>query len=153
MNTFSAYAASRLLEPAEICLFGDVAFDFTADEIRAHLKTLGTFRPLRVVIQSNGGGLGQGEAIADMLRRHRGFVLTQAHFASSVALSIMLAGDWRVIAENGHVGIHRAFLNPNGCKTMLEARAIEYGIDTQTGQDRAPRPAGGGISRRHSRPR
>jgi len=88
----------------EITIYGDVVTGM-ADEVR---QALGD-GPVTVRINSDGGSVREGLAIYNMLKDHPHQVTTVVEGgAFSIAAYIALAGDRRIISENGMMMVHGA---------------------------------------------
>ena len=97
-------------DEAEVMLYDEVGgwFGATADEFIADLKGV-TAKNLRVRVNSPGGSVFEGIAIANALRSHPANVTVQVDgIAASIASVIAMAGDRVEMAPNTMMMIHDA---------------------------------------------
>ena len=88
------------------------------------LDTLKTAGDVLVRINSPGGSVTEGNAIFDMLRRHKGKVVAQVDgLAASMASLIMLAGVPVRMAENALLMVHNPSISGGGDSTQLRKNA------------------------------
>ena len=89
-----------------ISLFGEVGWDITAEEVSAAVADA-KGKPLTVEIFSFGGSAFEGLAIHQILSAHDAPVTTTVMgVAASAASVIAIAGDKRIVPENGAIMIH-----------------------------------------------
>lgn len=97
-------------DEAEVMLYDEIGgwYGATADEFIADLRGI-TAPNLRVRINSPGGSVFEGIAIANALRSHPGNVVVQVDsVAASIASVIAMAGDRVEMAPNSMLMIHEA---------------------------------------------
>src|SRR5690606_20738675 len=97
-------------EEVEVMLYDEIGgwFGATADELIAQLKSV-TAPRMRVRINSPGGSVFEGIAIANALRAHPAAVTVQVDsIAASIASVIAMAGDRIEMAPNSMLMIHDA---------------------------------------------
>ena len=97
-------------DEAELLLFDEIGgwFGPTTEEIVAELKAI-TAPKLRVKVNSPGGSVFEGVALANALRAHPAEVTVQVEgLAASIASVIALAGDRLVMMPNSMLMIHEA---------------------------------------------
>lgn len=105
--------AGVLVEPADgndegvtISLFGEVGYDITAEEVSAAVASA-KGKDLTVNIFSFGGSAFEGLAIHQILSAHDASVTTNVMgVAASAASVIAMAGDKRIVPENGAIMVH-----------------------------------------------
>lgn len=95
-------------EPAQLFIFDEIGFwGYNVDSLRWDLSQL-EGQPLDVHIASLGGSVHDGIAIYNTLLDYKGIVTTYADsIAASIASVIFMAGDKRVIADNGSLMTHK----------------------------------------------
>ncbi|MFF7096409.1 head maturation protease, ClpP-related [Streptomyces rubradiris] len=108
----SWYRISNAADPdeAELLLYDEIGgwFGSTADELIAELKGI-TAPRMRVRINSPGGSVFEGIAIANALRAHPASVTVQVDsIAASIASVIAMSGDRIEMAPNSMLMIHDA---------------------------------------------
>ncbi|MFD0053035.1 head maturation protease, ClpP-related [Streptomyces sp. NPDC127168] len=108
----SWYRISNAADPdeAEVMIYDEVGgwFGCTADDLIAELKQV-TAPRMRVRINSPGGSVFEGIAIANALRAHPATVTVQVDaIAASIASVIAMAGDRIEMAPNSMLMIHDA---------------------------------------------
>jgi len=108
----SWYRITNAADPdeAEVMLYDEVGgwFGATADQFIADLRGI-TAPSLRVRINSPGGSVFEGIAIANALRSHPGNITVQVDgIAASIASVIAMAGDRIEMAPNTMLMIHEA---------------------------------------------
>ncbi|MFJ6066573.1 head maturation protease, ClpP-related [Streptomyces tendae] len=108
----SWYRISNTADPdeAEVMLYDEIGgwFGNTADDLIAELKQISSPR-MRVRINSPGGSVFEGIAIANALRAHPATVTVQVDaIAASIASVIAMAGDRIEMAPNSMLMIHDA---------------------------------------------
>ncbi|MFI2426512.1 head maturation protease, ClpP-related [Streptomyces sp. NPDC018955] len=108
----SWYRITNATDPdeAEVMLYDEIGgwFGSTADELIAELKTITSPR-MRVRVNSPGGSVFEGIAIANALRSHPASVTVQVDgIAASIASVIAMAGDRIEMAPNTMLMIHDA---------------------------------------------
>jgi ATP-dependent protease ClpP protease subunit len=108
----SWYRISNAADPdeAEVMLYDEIGgwFGSTADDLIAELKGI-TAPRMRVRINSPGGSVFEGVAIANALRAHPASVTVQVDaVAASIASVIAMAGDRIEMAPNSMMMIHDA---------------------------------------------
>lgn len=113
-NVAAPLAAS--LPPLDIVLRGEVgSATFNAAGLAAQLQAAAG-RPVRLLINSNGGDVLEGARMVQLLNRYRGPITTQVETrAASMAAVIFMTGDRRVIGPHAEVvphEVHRAL--PDG---------------------------------------
>src|SRR6059036_2863063 len=97
-------------DEAEVMLYDEIGgwYGATADQFIADLRGI-TSPNLRVRINSPGGSVFEGIAIANALRSHPGNVVIQVDsVAASIASVIAMAGDRVEMAPNSMLMIHEA---------------------------------------------
>lgn len=97
-------------DEAEVMLYDEIGgwYGATADQFIADLRGI-TSPNLRVRINSPGGSVFEGIAIANALRSHPGNVVVQVDsVAASIASVIAMAGDRVEMAPNSMIMIHEA---------------------------------------------
>ena len=97
-------------DEAEVMLYDEIGgwYGATADQFIADLRGI-TAPTLRVRINSPGGSVFEGIAIANALRSHPGNVIVQVDsVAASIASVIAMAGDRVEMAPNAMLMIHEA---------------------------------------------
>lgn len=104
-GTYSMKAAANGV--AELILYGDVGWDFTAKQIAADLKAMGKVTHLKAYIQSGGGDVMDGMAIYNILAR---WPCQKTIYIESVAASmasvICMAFDQVIMPSNAFLMIH-----------------------------------------------
>ncbi|SQH76944.1 ATP-dependent Clp protease proteolytic subunit ClpP [Shewanella benthica] len=104
-GTYSMKAAANGV--AELILYGDVGWDFSAKQIAADLKAMGKVTHLKAYIQSGGGDVMDGMAIYNILAR---WPCQKTIYIESVAASmasvICMAFDHVVMPSNAFLMIH-----------------------------------------------
>lgn len=106
------YSIRNAADPdeAEVMLYDEIGgwYGATADQFIADLRGV-TSPNLRVRINSPGGSVFEGIAIANALRSHPGNVIVQVDsVAASIASVIAMAGDRVEMAPNSMIMIHEA---------------------------------------------
>jgi ATP-dependent protease ClpP protease subunit len=119
-------------------LFGGVS---SADFANAISATRG---PLEVHINSGGGNVFEGVAIAEALRSYKGKVTTYVDgLAASIASVILQAGVERVVAPGSMTMIHEASTVTEGSQVDHEKAAVVLGKVSDSIADTYARRAGG----------
>lgn len=94
---------------AEIYIDGVIGWDVTSASLIADVNQHKNLTNIHVYINTLGGGIGEGLAILNFLRRHSAHVTTEVTgYALSMGSIILLAGDQRLAASNTLMMIHRA---------------------------------------------
>lgn len=118
MNKWFKFSAKAGGKTAEVTIFGDIGYGYTANDFHKELSALGDIKTLHVKINSHGGDVFQGFQIYNMLKRFKGtVVVTIDGLAASMGSVIAMAGDRIIMPENSQMMIH----NPVG--------AMEGGAD------------------------
>jgi ATP-dependent protease ClpP protease subunit len=116
---FSIKAKSK--DVADVAIFGDIGFSYTASDFQKALAAVGKVSTINLSINSPGGEVFQGFQIYNMLSRHPAkIVVTVDGLAASMASVIAMAGDQIIMPENAMMMIH----NPVGM-AFGEADQIE----------------------------
>ncbi|MFI1889822.1 head maturation protease, ClpP-related [Streptomyces jumonjinensis] len=106
----SWYRITNTADEAEVMLYDEIGgwFGATADQFIADLRGI-TAPSLRVRVNSPGGSVFEGVAIANALRSHPSNITVQVDgIAASIASVIAMAGDRIVMAPNTMLMIHDA---------------------------------------------
>jgi ATP-dependent Clp endopeptidase proteolytic subunit ClpP len=107
-----------------VSIYDEIGFlGISAQEFTNSLKSLGN-RRITVRINSPGGGILEGNAIYNALRRYRGGVDTANDgLGASMASVIMMAGERRSMAENAYLMIHNPWVMTFGESSDLRKEA------------------------------
>ncbi|MEL4303127.1 ClpP-like prohead protease/major capsid protein fusion protein [Shewanella xiamenensis] len=92
---------------AELILYGDVGWDFTAKQIATDLRAMGKITQLKAYIQSGGGDVIDGMAIYNILARwpcQKSICIES--IAASMASVICMAFDIVIMPSNAYLMIH-----------------------------------------------
>lgn len=124
---FTAKAGNRGV--AEIAIYDEIgAWGIRAKDFREALLALGPVSEIMVSINSPGGSVFDGNAIHNMLKRHKArVVVTVDGIAASIASVIAMAGDEIVMPENAMMMIHdpSSFVGGNSRDLRKEAEALD----------------------------
>lgn len=119
-------------ERAELTLYGDISDsswwgdEVTPKQFKADLDALGEVAQLDIYINSGGGDVFAGNAIYNMLRRHKAHKTVYVDgLAASIASVIAMAGDKIVMPENAMLMIHNAWTIAWGNKADMRKIADE----------------------------
>ena len=120
---------ARGTDTAEIAIFGDIGFGYSAADFYQQLNALGKgIKKLAVSINSAGGDVFQGFQIYNMLKRYKGDVsVTVDGLAASMASVIAMAGDERIMPENAMLMIHNPIGGVYGGKDEIASFAEALG--------------------------
>ncbi len=137
-------------ESASIYISGDIVDDAEADmlkswgagkgyqwpdDVKQQLDAIGD-KDLTVYINSDGGSVPAGVAIANMIARHKGHTMAVVDgWACSIATQIFFAADERKIPANAYLMIHKpstvAVGNADDLMEAVEAlNTIQQGLET-----------------------
>jgi ATP-dependent Clp endopeptidase proteolytic subunit ClpP len=107
----SWYEIKAKADEAEIVIFDEIGFfGITAKDFLDDLKALGDVRAITLRINSPGGGVFDGNAIFNAMKRHPANVTVFVDgLAASIASVIAMAGDRVVMPENAMMMIHDPF--------------------------------------------
>lgn len=127
MHGFTIKALSA--DTAEVAIFGDIGFGYTATDFHRQLNALGKgIKNLDVRINSPGGDVFQGFQIYNMLKRYKGNVtVTVDGLAASMASVIAMAGQERVMPANAMLMIHNPIGGVYGGKDEIASFADALG--------------------------
>lgn len=109
------YDIKASAEDAEVYLYGYIGKDSWDDDATSaaeFIKEIEAYSsvPLKVRINSGGGSVFDGVAIANAIKRRTAETTTCIDaLAASAASVIAMAGDWIVIAEGAQIMIHKAW--------------------------------------------
>lgn len=138
---------------AEIYISGDIVDDSDGDDIkyflgddvngykwpaavREELDAIDDDAPLTVYINSDGGSVPAGIAIANMIARHKGETTAIVDgWCCSIATQVFFAADHRIIPENAYLMIHKPSTFAAGDAEDLKRTAnaldvVQRGLET-----------------------
>ena len=121
---------------AEILIFEKIGQDFWGDGVSAKqfaedLKALGDIDQLTVRINSPGGAVNDGIAIANTIKNHRANVdVFIDGYAMSIAANIAIAGDTVTMAQDAYMMIHDPMGGLQGMFNAKELREMAGQLDT-----------------------
>lgn len=106
----------------ELYLYGEIAGSnswwsdsITPKKFKKDLADLGDISVLNVYINSGGGDVFAGQAIHNMLKRHKAHVNVYVDgLAASIASVIAMAGDTVFVPANGMMMVHKAWTRVSG---------------------------------------
>lgn len=117
---------------AELTLYGDISDstwygdEVTPKQFKADLDALGDVKQLDIYINSGGGDVFAGNAIYNMLRRHKAHKTVYIDgLAASIASVIAMAGDRIIMPENAMLMIHNSWTICAGNKSDMRKIAGE----------------------------
>jgi ATP-dependent protease ClpP protease subunit len=102
-------AAPAAEESVVIEIHGEIGREVSKTQILSQIRAA-RGRPLRVLIDSVGGAVGEGMPIYEALAMHDGPVETHARMAQSMAALIFLAGRERNIERGGEILLHEVYV-------------------------------------------
>jgi len=140
-------------DAAEIYITGDIVDDVDGDmirywldddvdgyqwpaDIRRQFDAIDDNQEVRIYINSNGGSVPAGVAIANMIARHKGHTVAVVDgWCCSIATQIFFAADERRISSNAYLMIHKPWVCACGdandlMKTVNALNTIQEGIET-----------------------
>ena len=119
-------------ELAELVLYGEISDstwygdEITPKQFKADLDALGDVKRLDIYINSGGGDVFAGNAIYNMLKRHKAHKTVYVDgLAASIASVIAMAGDKIVMPENAMLMIHNCWTICAGNKSDMRKIAGE----------------------------
>lgn len=141
-NEFKMEVKNSTDSKAELYLFGEIVSsewdrweleDIAPEGVKNLLDEIGD-KDLDIFVNSGGGSVFAGQAIYNMLKRHKGFKTVYVDgVAASIASVIALAGDRVIIPTNAYFMIHKPYMGMVGNSTEMRKAAndldrIEEGI-------------------------
>lgn len=120
----------------EIASWGGGYYAHSAKSFKAELDALGDIKTLNVYINSPGGDVFEGEAIANMIKRHKAYVKGYVDgLAASIASVIAMACDELIMPSNTMLMIHNAWVYTAGnSKDLRKAADTLDKVDTSIRQ-------------------
>lgn len=139
MKRYKNLEIKNLANKSELYIYGDIISgdwkwddsDVTTNEIRDFLKEIEDAKELDIYINSGGGSVFAGQAIYNMLKRHKAKKTVYIDgLAASIASVIALVGDKVIIPSNAYFMIHKAWAWEIGnADDMLKMAATLEKID------------------------
>ena len=119
-NSFNCYIRNQTDDSADIYFYGDIVGndgdkwwgndDKCPSDVATLLKECENVSQLNIYVNSNGGDVFAGNAIYNMLKRHKAHKTVYVDgLAASIASVIVMAGDEIIMPANSYLMIHKAW--------------------------------------------
>ena len=117
-------SASEGKTQARIDIYGEIGWEVTASEFLRDLRALGPVDEIDLRIQSGGGSVLEGWAVANALKHHPATVNARVEgMAASMASVIAMAADTLEMPENAYLMIHNVTSFAIGDSNELRSQA------------------------------
>ena len=133
-NSFNCYIRNQTDDSADIYFYGDIVGndgdkwwgndDKCPSDVATLLKECENVSQLNIYVNSNGGDVFAGNAIYNMLKRHKAHKTVYVDgLAASIASVIVMAGDEIIMPANSYLMIHKAWTYAMGNANDLRETA------------------------------